>query len=105
MLARNRKRGRPRARGALDTAHATARGILHPADAGFRMASFLESLLLSEPSCEHQQTRGRLSFYFFLAPLSLFFAAARSSRIFVTTRSISSQGAGLPVQISNAFAP
>jgi hypothetical protein len=39
--------------------------------------------------------------YFFLAE---FLAAARSWRAIATTRNISSQGAGLPVQISNCRA-
>src|SRR5439155_3245622 len=43
--------------------------------------------------------------YFFFVPFfAAFFAAARSCRVMVTTRSISSQGAGLPVQISNCRA-
>src|SRR5712692_4231385 len=47
--------------------------------------------------------------YFFFVPflaafLAAFFAAARSCRVMATTRSISSQGAGLPVQISNCRA-
>ena len=59
----------------------------------FRMTSFLYG------ACLFRMTSfGR---YFFLTSFPPFLAAARSSRILVTTRSISSQGAGLPVQISN----